>query len=152
MVARESICRRAHPWSRLISRRTTRRRSKITTGSASFEGSSARKTVPEALLNSEIPSATWLLVGCLFLAAMTMLCGTSKVVLAVAGADRAGGPFTTLVRSEAAFGGRLESEVAIGDRSSITASVSCCFVEREDREDAGAFAAVRPPPFSTLYR
>src|SRR5712692_4445558 len=132
--------------------RSTRSRSKMTTGSASLAGSSARKTDPEALLNSEIASATWLLVGCLFPAAMTMLCGTSNGVLSTTGAGRAGGPFTTLVRSEAAFGGRLESEVATGDRSSTTASVSCCFVEREDREDAGALDAVRITAFSALYR
>src|SRR5260370_35663468 len=124
----------------------------VTPGSARFEGSSARKTFPEALLNSEIASATWPLVGCLFPAAMTILGGTSKVVLAEAGAGRAGGSFTTLFRSEAVFGGRLESEVAVGDRSSITASVSCCFVEREDREYAGTFDAIRIPAFSTMYR
>src|SRR5229473_1621370 len=111
------------------------------TGVANFEGSSVRKIVPEALLNSEIPSATWLVVGCLFPATMTILCGTSNGVLSTTGAGRAGGPFTTLVRSEAAFGGRFESEVATGDCSSFTASVSCCFVEREDRDVAGALDA-----------
>src|SRR5229473_2642643 len=135
---------------RSIRRRSTWSRSKMTTGSASFEGSSARKTFPEALLNSEMASATWPLVGCLFPAAMTILGGTSKVVLAEAGAGRAGGPITSLVRSVAVFGGRLESELAAGDRSSITASISCCFVEREDRMDAGTFDAIRIPAFSTL--
>src|SRR5712692_1879602 len=152
MIARESICSRAHPWSRLISRRSTWTRSKMTTGSASFERSSARKTFPEALLNSETPSTTWLLVGCLFPAEMIMLCGTSNGVLATAGAARAGGPFATPARSEAAFGGLFDSEVATEDRSSVTTSEYCCFADREDREDTGGLAAVSTPPFSTLYR
>jgi hypothetical protein len=124
----------------------------MTTGSASFEGSSARKTLPEALLNSEMPSATWLLVGSLFPAAMIMLCGTSNVVGATAGAVRAGGPYATLVRSEAAFGSRLEAEAATGDRSSIAGAVSRGFLDFEARTDAGALTAVSFSAFSTLYR
>src|SRR6266404_2193826 len=54
MIARDSICRCAHPWSRLISKRSTWNRSKMTTGSGSFEGSSERKISPEALVKSEI--------------------------------------------------------------------------------------------------
>src|SRR5260370_16560303 len=99
----------------------------MTTGSASFEGPSERKTVPAALLNSEIPSATWLVVGRLFPAPITILCGTSKVLLSTTGAGTAAGPFTTLVRSETAFGGRFELEVATGDCSSTATSASSGF-------------------------
>src|SRR6266699_120251 len=121
----------------------------MTTGSASFEGSSARKIFPEALLNSEMPSATWLLVGSLFPVAMIMLCGTSNVVGATAGAGRT---YTTLVRSEAAFGGRLEAEAATGDRSSIAGAVSRGRLGFAARVDAGALTAVSISAFSTLYR
>src|SRR5207302_6772209 len=43
--------------------------------------SSERKISPEALVKSEIASATWLLVGCLLPAAMALLCGISRVLL-----------------------------------------------------------------------
>ena len=76
------------------------------TGSTSFVGSLVRKTLPEALLNSEMPSVTWLIVGFLFSGVMMMLCGTSKGAAATAGAGKAGEPGTTFVRSEAVFGGR----------------------------------------------
>ena len=157
MVARESICRRAHPWSRLISRRSTRSRSKITTGCVSFDGRSVRNTLPEALLNSEIASATWLFVGGLFPAAMMMLSGTSNGVAASAGAAGAGrSAFAAFappeaVRSEAIFGGR-SAEAAAVDRSSIADAVSRGFVELEARMGAGAFTAVRISAFATLYR
>src|ERR1700731_439281 len=101
----------------------------MTTGRPSFERPSARKTFPEALLNSEMPSATWLLVGGLFPAAMTMLCGTSNAVDAAAGAARAAESCTILIRSEAAFGGRLEAEAATGDRTSIAGAVSRGFLD-----------------------
>src|ERR1700720_190787 len=117
----------------------------MTTGSASFERSSARKTFPDALLNSEMPSATWLLVGGLFPAAMIMLCGTSNVVGATADAGSGGAPY-------APFGGRLEAETATGVRASITGAVSRGFLDFAARADAGALTAVRISAFSTLYR
>jgi hypothetical protein len=124
----------------------------MTTGIASFEGSSVRKTLPEALLSSEIPSATWLVVGCLFPVAIMMLCGRSKVVLSTLAAVCAARAFTTLVRSAAIFGGRLESELTTGDRSSVTTRLSRCLTECEDGAVAGILAVAIAPPFPTLYR
>src|SRR5260370_37929756 len=101
----------------------------MTTGSASLEGSSERKTSPEALVKSEIASATWLLVGGLLAAAMTILPGISKVLLSTTGAGSVAGPFTTFVRSETVFGGRFELEAPTGDCSSTSVAVSLVFFE-----------------------
>src|SRR5437762_2005031 len=81
--------------------------------------------LPEALLNSEIASATWLFVGGLLPAAIIMLSGTSNGVAAAAGAAGAvGSAFTTFVRSEAVrseaiFGGRSTEEAAAAVRSYV---------------------------------
>src|SRR6266851_2735693 len=153
MVARESTRRCAHPWSRLISKRSTWNRSKMTTGSANFEGSSERKISPEALVKSEIASATWLLVGGLLPAAMALLCGGSKVLLSAAGAgSAAAGLLTTFVRSETVFGGRFALEATTGDCSSTSVAVSLVFFEFAARGAAGARTAVSISAFSTLYR
>src|SRR5437899_3242414 len=102
----------------------------MTTGSANFEGSSERKISPEALVKSEIASATWLLVGGLFPAAMTALVGISKVSLSTTAAGgAAAGPFTTFVCSETAFGGRFESEAPTGALSSTIVAASLVFFE-----------------------
>src|ERR1700730_9415460 len=95
-----------------------------------------------------MPSATWLLVGGLFPAAMIMLCGISNVVGATADAGSAGAPYAILVRSDAACGGRLEAEAATGDRSSIAGAVSRGFLDFAARADAGALTAVRISAFS----
>ena len=115
-----------------------------------------RKMLPEALLNSEIASATWLFVGGLLPAAIIMLSGTSNGVAAAAGATVVGGSaFTTFVRSEAVrseaiFGGRSAKEAAAAVRSSVADAVSRGFVELEARAGVGVFAAVRIFMLSTL--
>src|SRR5713226_324596 len=124
----------------------------MTTGSVSFEGSSERKTSPDALVKSEIASATWLVVGCLLPAAMALLCGISRVLPSTTGAGSEAAGFTTFVRSETVFGGRLELEAAIGDRSSTSVAVSLVFFEFAARGAAGARTAVSVSAFSTLYR
>src|SRR5258707_15271885 len=97
----------------------------MTTGSANFEGSFERKTSPEALVKSEIASATWLLVGGLLPAATALLCGISKVLLSTAvTGSAAAGLLTTFVRSETVFGGRVALEAATGDCSSTSVAVS----------------------------
>src|SRR5260370_12850273 len=96
--------------------------------------------------------APGLLFGGWFPAAMIMLCGTSNVVDAAAGAARAAESCTILIRSEAAFGGRLEAEAATGVRASIADPVSRGFLGFEARADAGALTAVSISAFSTLYR
>ena len=117
-----------------------------------------RKMLPEALLNSEIASATWLFVGGLLPAAIIMLSGTSNGVAAAAGATVVGGSaFTTFVRSEAVrseaiFGGRSAEEAAAAVRSSFADAVSRGFVELEARAGVGVLAAVRISALSTLYR
>ncbi len=134
MVARESICRCAHPWSRLISKRSTWNRSKMTTGRANFEGSSERKISPEAFVKSEIASATWLLVGCLLPAAMALLCGISKALLSTAvTGSAAAGLFTTFVRSETVFGGRFALEASTGDCSSTSVAHRRLFLDQRCR-------------------
>src|SRR5260370_40160490 len=123
----------------------------MTTGSANFEGSSERKTSPEALAKSEIASATWLLVGCLLPAAMALLCGISRVILSAAGAgSAAAGLFTTFVRSETAFGGQFALEAVTGDCSSTSVAVPLVFLEFAARDAAGARTAVSISAFSTL--
>ena len=111
-----------------------------------------RRMLPEALLNSEIATATWLFVGGLFAAAIMMLSGTSNGVAATGGAGSDGCSFTTFVRSEAIFGGRSAAEAAAVDRSSITCVASCGFAEFGALTGAGLFAAVKISAFSTLYR
>src|SRR5260370_40259756 len=124
----------------------------MTTGSANFEGSFERKTSPEALVKSEIASATWLLVGGLLPAAMALLCRISKVLLSAVGAgSAAAGLFTTSVRSETVFGGRFGLEAATGDCSSTSVAVLRVFFEFAARGAAGARTAVSISGFSTLY-
>src|SRR2546421_3404915 len=99
-----------------------------------------------------MPSATGLIVGFLFSAVMTMLCGPPNEAAATAVAGRVAEPCTTLVRSEAVFAGRWEADPATGDRSSSAGAASCCFAACEAPEDAGALTVVRVSAYSTLYR
>src|SRR5260370_18161345 len=152
MAARESVCGYAHPWSRLISKRSSWKRWKVTTGRAKFEGTSERKISPEALVKSEIASATWLLVGGLLPAAMALLCGISKALLSTAvTGSAAAGLLTTFVRSETVFGGRVALEANTGDCSSTSVAVSLVFFELAARGAAGGRTAVSISAFSTLY-
>src|SRR5689334_11666130 len=78
--------------------------------------------LPEALLSSEIASATWLFVGGLLPAAIIMLSGTSNGVAVAAGAAAPGRlEFTTFVRSEA-----VRSEAIFGGRSAEEAAAVVC--------------------------